>query len=61
MEVFQQKNNEKKGKFTLPKPIFSINRFEISVTVPGKEGRQLTVSIEDLRPEILHEIFAQKV
>lgn len=43
------------------KPILSVNLDARSVTVPGKAGRELSIALEDLRPAVLEDNFAQTV
>ncbi len=50
VEVYVKKDHEKRGSWSTPKPVLSVNHEARSVTVPGKDQRVKTVSIEDLRP-----------
>ena len=59
VEVFQQRQHEKRGKWSAPKPILSVDFNARSVTVPGKTGKELTIALEDLRPALPEDSFAQ--
>ena len=49
VEVYSKAEHEKRGKWSLPKLILSINHDARSLTVQGKNHKTRTVSIEDIR------------
>ena len=61
VEVFQHSQHEKRGKWSAPKPILSVNFNSRSVTVPGKASKELTIALENLRPALPEDIFAHAV
>lgn len=61
VEIFQKREHEKRGKWAAAKPILSVNHDARSITVPGKSGHCITVAVEDVRPAIPQNSFAQHV
>ena len=61
VEVYQKRDHEKRGKWSAPKPITSVNHKARSVTVPGKNGRTINVAFEDTRTAVRQDGFAQMV
>lgn len=61
VEIYQQRQHEKSEKWSITKPLLSINHEERSVMVPGNNNKVLTVAIEDLRPATPEENLAQTV
>ena len=59
IEVYQKRGYEKRGKWSDPKPILSVNQLARSVNVPRRNGREITVSFEDTRTALPQQSFAQ--
>ena len=61
VEIYQKKEHEKRGKWSAPKPVISVNTNAHSVTVPGRNGRNITVAFEDIRSAVRQDSFTQMV
>ena len=61
VEVYQKRDSEKRGKWSSPKPLLSVNHSARSVNVPGRNGREITVAFEDTRAALPQQSFAQLV
>lgn len=59
VEVYQKTN--KKGTWSQPKQILSINEEGKFITVPGKKGSKITVAIEDVRKSVKENDLSQLV
>lgn len=49
VEVYQEKKYEKRGKWSMPKPVISVNHAARSVTVPGSNNRVVSIALENIR------------
>lgn len=61
VEVYNKTGIGKKGIWSTPKIVLSIDRDARSVVVPGKAGKRANVAIEDIRVAIPHDSFANTV
>ena len=61
VEVYQKKQHEKRGKWSVPKPVISVDHAAISVTVPGSKNSHLSIALVDLRAAVTLESPASSV
>lgn len=61
VEVYQKKQHEKSDKWSVPKPVISVDHAARSVTVPGSNNRPLSIALEDLRAAVPQESLASTV
>ena len=61
VEVYQKRDHEKRGKWSAPKSVTSVNHEARSVTVPCKNGRTINAAFEDTRTAVRQDSFAQMV
>lgn len=61
VNVYKKNQMQKRGKWLSSLPILSIDLVSGSICVPGANGRTITAAIEDVRPEIHHDTFAEAV
>jgi len=61
VEVFIKRENEKRGKWTSPKPVISVDADTFSVTVPGKNGRKNRAAFEDIRLSVANDNFSKVI
>lgn len=52
MEVFQRRNKQKRGSWSMPKTVISVEIRGKNITVPGKNGHKVCVAFEDLRKSV---------
>eukprot|EP00171_Calliarthron_tuberculosum_P000612 IDg612t1 len=60
-QIFLKSQGEKRGKWSSPKPVLSMDKVSQAVTVPGKNGRTVRAAIEDVRLTIADNQLAIKV
>ena len=53
VQVFIKLQNEKRGKWSYPKPILGYDHASRIVTVPGQSGRKIKAAVEDVRFAII--------
>ena len=58
IEVYKSTGMDKKGIWSRPKIVLSIDHEARSVVVPGKAGKRATVSIKDIRMALPEDSFA---
>ena len=61
VEVHTKKQHEKRGKWSVPKPILSVDADARTITVPGRAGKTLSIAIEDIRLASAHDSLEQMV
>lgn len=61
IEIYQKKQHEKRGKWSILKEILHVNHDARSVTIDEKRNKEVSVAIENVRPAILEETLAQTV
>jgi len=61
VEVYLRKGKEKRGKWLSGRPILSYDHESRTVSIPGSNGRTMSAAIEDVRPAVEKDSFAQKV
>ena len=49
VQVFMKHQNEKRGKWSSPKPVLSYDRKSGTVILPGKNGLKINTAIEYIR------------
>ena len=61
VEVYQKKQHEKRGKWSVPKPVILVDQAARSVTVPASNNRVLTIALENIRAAIPQDSLASTV
>lgn len=61
VEIYSKKDFEKRGQWSIPKKVLSVDQNARIVTVAGKNGKSMNVAFEDLRQPVLENQFDQIV
>lgn len=61
VEVYQKKELGKRGKWSDPRPILSINHGARSLNIPGRRRREVTIAFEDGHLALQQQSFAHMV
>ena len=60
VQVYIKLQNEKRGKWSSPKPVLCYDHKSRTVTVPGQNGRKINAALEDVRNAISENELATK-
>ena len=61
VQVYIQKDKEKKGKWSSPRTVLKIDKDSGIVTVPGSTGRPSSFAVEDVRLAVIDDDFAKHI
>ena len=61
VEIYIKKQNEKRSKWSGPKPVLKFDPVSGTVTVPGQNGRQVCAAIEDVRISVANSKLSRKI
>eukprot|EP00171_Calliarthron_tuberculosum_P001315 IDg1315t1 len=61
VQVYIKRENEKRGKWSSPKPVLEYDKISHTVSVPGNNGRKIRAAVEDTRVAIQDNALAVAV
>ena len=61
VQIYIKEQHAKRGNWSSPKVVLSIDKPSGTITVPGRKGRTVKAAVEDVRLAVTEDKFAQKV